>query len=74
MEKMYQKTGSEVLEEMESRLEGLHPVEVQKRQQQYGKNELPEGKKKPVPLIFLGQFADVLVLILIAAAVISPAV
>lgn len=71
MEKMYQKTGSEVLEEMESRLEGLHPVEVQKRQQQYGKNELPEGKKKPVPLIFLGQFADVLVLILIAAAVIS---
>lgn len=71
MEKMYQKTGSEALEEMESRLEGLHPVEVQKRQQQYGKNELPEGKKKPVPLIFLGQFADVLVLILIAAAVIS---
>ena len=45
--------------------------EAAKRLEQYGKNELPGGEKKSTLQIFWGQFADVLVLILIGAALIS---
>ena len=43
----------------------------QSRLAKYGANELHAGKQKSVLRIFLGQFADFLVLILIFAAVIS---
>lgn len=45
--------------------------EVLEHQRKYGPNELIEEKKQSVIEIFVKQFADFLVLILIAAAVIS---
>ncbi len=60
-----------VLEEMNSSLEGLSSAEAAKRHEKYGKNALNEGKKKSAVQIFLEQFKDLLVIILIAAGIIS---
>ncbi len=49
----------------------LSAEEISKNQAKYGPNELDEGKKKTTFQIFLEQFKDFLVLILIAAAVVS---
>lgn len=50
---------------------GLTHADAKSRLEKYGANELHAGKQKSVLQIFLGQFADFLVLILILAAVIS---
>lgn len=50
---------------------GLSQSEVLKRQEQHGFNELKEGKKTPIFVKFLEQFNDVLIIILIIAAIIS---
>ena len=50
---------------------GLTNSEAEKRLAQYGPNSLGEAKKIPLWKRFLGQFADAMVLILIAAAVLS---
>lgn len=49
----------------------LAEAQIRERQEKYGKNELAEGKKKSVLQIFVEQYKDFLVLILIAAAVVS---
>lgn len=51
--------------------EGLTSAEVKKRLVQYGSNELPEIKRFTLLKSFISQFENVLVLLLIAAAVIS---
>ncbi len=53
---------------------GLTTVEAQKRLAKYGKNTLPEAKKKHWFWMFLGYFKDFLLLILFVAALISFAV
>jgi len=50
---------------------GLLPEEAEKRLRLYGPNELAEKKKKTLLAMFLGQFGDFMILVLIAAAVIS---
>ena len=45
--------------------------EARRRAEQYGPNKLSEGKKKSTLQVFLEQFKDLMVLILIIAAVIS---
>lgn len=50
---------------------GLSNAEAKRRLQERGKNVLVEEKRKTVLEVFFGQFADLLVAILIAAAVIS---
>ena len=50
---------------------GLTADVVAARQQQYGKNALKAQKKKSILVRFLDQFKDVMILILIAAAIIS---
>ena len=50
---------------------GLSAKQVEERQKQYGENKLQEKKKKTNFQRFLDQFKDVMILILIAAAVIS---
>lgn len=52
---------------------GLEKEEVLKRKETYGDNILEEGKKKSPLIIFLDQFKDLLVIILIIAALISMA-
>lgn len=71
MREWYQRQADEVLQKMDSRREGLKEEEVAERREAYGKNELEEEEKKSIAQIFLGQFLDVLVLILIVAAGIS---
>jgi P-type Ca2+ transporter type 2C len=53
---------------------GLSAEEVALRQAKYGPNALEEKKKKPAWMIFLAQFKDFMILVLILAAVISGAI
>lgn len=71
MKKYYQETAKTVLERVNSRGTGLTGEEVEKSRERCGWNELVEGKKKRIPQIFLEQYKDFLVLILIASAIIS---
>lgn len=62
----------EVAERLSTSIEeGLSQGEVLKRLERYGANELAQKKPRPILLRFLDQFKDFMVLILIAAAVIS---
>ena len=51
--------------------QGLHSAEADKRQKQYGKNELIEKKRISIILLLLHQFKSVMVITLLIAAVIS---
>jgi len=50
---------------------GLTTQEVGKRQQDHGKNQLPDGPRRSILALFIGQFKDVLILVLVAAATVS---
>lgn len=67
----YQMEKQEVLDEMQSAESGLSMEDASWRLERDGENSLQEEKPKPVWKIFLGQFCDLLVIILIAAAIIS---
>lgn len=71
MSDFFRKTSTEVLNELGVTEKGLTTEEVNKRQEQYGFNELAEGKRKNAFQVFLEQFKDFLVIILIIAAFIS---
>ncbi|MFC4324289.1 calcium-translocating P-type ATPase, PMCA-type [Litchfieldia salsa] len=71
MSDFFMKTSKEVLDELNVNEKGLVSEEVEKRREQYGYNELAEGKRKTATEVFFEQFKDFLVIILIAAAVIS---
>ncbi|MCO6491768.1 MAG: HAD-IC family P-type ATPase, partial [Phaeodactylibacter sp.] len=64
-------SGEEALELAGSRPGGLTASEAEERLAQYGPNRLAAKKRKPAWLMFLGQFRDVMILILIAAAIVS---
>ncbi len=68
---MYQKSKKEVLSELHAQKDGLGRREAERRQAAYGYNELVDVKRKPVWRIFLEQFQDFLVIILIIAALVS---
>ena len=68
---IWQKSRETLLQELDSTPEGLTGAEAARRLEQYGPNELQEGGRKSVLRIFLEQFADFLVIILILAAVVS---
>lgn len=67
----YLQSGEVILREQETDWEGLSPDEAGKRQEQYGKNKLEEGKKISLLQRFLQQLADPMIIILIAAAAVS---
>lgn len=62
---------SETLAELKTSSVGLKFAEVIERQKKYGPNELPQDKRLPTLKIFLRQFSNVLMLILIGAALLS---
>ena len=51
--------------------QGLSLISAKEKLLHFGPNELQEGKKKSIGIMFLTQFKDVMILILLAAAVIS---
>lgn len=67
----YNETVENVRRELNGEQAFLTNDEVKKRQEKYGPNELAEGKKKSSLQIFLEQYKDFLVLILILSAVVS---
>lgn len=71
MKEWYQCTGKEVLDDLQATDTGLTDSQVIDRRRRFGENRLTESKKSPAWKVFLKQFQDLLVLILIGAAVIS---
>lgn len=71
MKQMYEKDVAQVMEELGAVETGLRCEEVAERQNTYGRNELEEVKPVHPFIVFLSQFKDLLVIILIAAAIIS---
>ena len=67
----YNKSIEETLRELSSRESGLSSSESIKSRKINGSNTLPEGKKKSIFSVMADQFKDVLVAILIVAAIIS---
>ncbi|MBI5327748.1 MAG: cation-translocating P-type ATPase [Deltaproteobacteria bacterium] len=67
----HQKNTDEVIESLGSSLEGLSLSEAQKRIAEYGPNELIEKKKKSHLAMFLEQFKDFMIIVLMIAAIIS---
>ena len=71
MENWYQKSAKEALAHFDVTTDGLSAEKAKELLKQNGENKLAEGKKKTVLQVFLSQFADLLVIILIIAALIS---
>lgn len=71
MEKFYLKTKEELFAHFKSSETGLKTENLEKIREQYGKNILKEKEKKTALAIFLEQFKDFLVIILLVAASIS---
>lgn len=67
----YKITVEEVLNHLKASKEGLNERQVKESEKKYGKNQLAEEKKQGIPKVFFSQFKDLLVIILMAAAVIS---
>jgi len=73
MKEIYQMTENDVRLQLNGSLDPLTDQQVKANREKYGPNELAEGKKKSTLMIFLEQFKDFLVIILIIAAVVSGA-
>lgn len=67
----YKKDAREVMTELSTDLNGLSESQVSISRKKYGSNKIEEKKKKSVFEIFIDQFKDLLVIILIIAAIIS---
>ena len=71
MKDYYQLSEKEIRKELNGSEKPLTKEEVKQHQEQYGLNELKEGKQKSTLQIFLEQYKDFLVIILIVSAIIS---
>ncbi len=67
----HQKSIEEIFRELHSSPQGITDQEARIRIERFGLNILKEKKKKTLFMIFLDQFRDFMILVLIAAAVIS---
>ena len=71
MKDYYQLSEKEVRKELNGSERALTKEEVNQHQERYGLNELKEGKQKSTLQIFLEQYKDFLVIILIVSAIVS---
>lgn len=69
----YRKSSDETMEELNTSLNGLSSQEAAKRKERYRANELKEADRPSALQIFIDQFKDLIVIILILAALISGA-
>ncbi|MBQ8598620.1 MAG: HAD-IC family P-type ATPase, partial [Oscillospiraceae bacterium] len=68
---MFRMDAHEIMEQFNVGRDGLSDARVSQQRQTYGENALAEEKKKGVIQVFLEQFKDLLVIILMITAVIS---
>ena len=61
----------ETFKQLDTNQQGLSSIAAKEKLLQTGPNELQEGKKKSIALMLLAQFKDVVILILLAAAIIA---
>lgn len=71
MDRYYNKSSEEVLSLLQTTREGLKSEELGALKENYGSNELVEGARKSIFRVFMEQFKDFLVMILIVAAIVS---
>jgi Ca2+-transporting ATPase len=69
----HQKGIEQAVDDLKSTILGLSSEEAKRRLEEYGPNELKEGEKKTPLGMFLDQFKDFMILVLIAAAAIAGA-
>lgn len=72
--KYYNQTVEELYKELNTSIDGLNQEEAQKRLEKYGENKLIERKKKSNIIIFLNQFNDLMIILLIVASILSAIV
>ena len=70
----YNKKIDELYKEFSSSINGLSEEEANKRLEKYGENKLLERKKKSNFVIFLSQFNDLMIILLIFASVFSAVI
>ena len=71
MEEYWKYSKEELRERFSTTEQGLSEMQVQKIREKYGENILQEGKKSGILQVFFSQFADLLIIILLIAAIIS---
>ncbi|MBU3130452.1 cation-translocating P-type ATPase [Clostridium tagluense] len=71
MNMFYKQTSEEAMRTLGVSDKGLNDLEIKKRREKHGFNELTEGARKSNLQVFLEQFKDFLVVILLGAALIS---
>lgn len=71
MKAFYQLSEKEIRIRLNGHERALEAYEITEHRERYGKNELDGEKRQSVLSIFLGQFTDFLVIILIGAAIVS---
>mgnify|MGYP003452432304 CR=1 FL=1 len=67
----YRASAQEVMRKLDVSQQGLTDYEVRLRHKKYGYNELQEGEKKNAFQVFLDQFQDFLVIILISDSILQ---
>ena len=65
---------SDILTRYDTSLDGLSSNEAERRQKEYGLNEIAEKPPTPLYILFLSQFVDILIGLLIVAAVAAYAI
>ncbi|WP_159338789.1 cation-translocating P-type ATPase [Streptococcus dysgalactiae] len=70
-EAFYTQSEETVLAQLETSREGLTSAQGKERLAEYGRNELDEGEKRSLFMKFLDQFKDLMIIILIVAALLS---
>ena len=70
----YNKKVEELYKELNTSINGLTEEEASKRLEEYGENKLAERKKKSNFVIFLSQFNDLMIILLIFASVFSAVI
>jgi len=71
LKEYYQQSKEEILSALQTSEQGFSSAQAAEVLKKVGPNQLKEGKKKSTLQVFLEQFADLLVIILIVAAIIS---
>lgn len=74
MNNWHQKTIEQISNDLDTSLSGLSENQIKERIDRYGLNVLKEKKKKTLFMMFIDQFKDFMIIVLIAAAIVSSVI